>query len=115
MAHPRKYAFAFAAVVQRIFLEGLCQPVTSGGPNRRNGNVGTESLAVTFEPLVPLRWGIGQLVDARREPGADNRIRTIRIEKVIADLCSLRRTNVCQVQLACGCDWRGVRRVPRIR
>ena len=67
VAQPRKWAAAFAAVVQRIFPEGFRQPITRGGSNRRDPKVGPKPLAVTLNPLAPLRWSIGPLVDSRRE------------------------------------------------
>jgi len=83
MAQPRQYAPAFAPVVQGIFLKSFCQPVPGRGSDSRNGKVGTESLAETFNALIPLRRRIAELVDASRERGAGNWIRTEGVEDVV--------------------------------
>src|ERR1035437_10912811 len=54
MAPPREYSSAFTAVVQRIFLEGLSQRITSRGPNRRDPKVRSESPGITLHALIPL-------------------------------------------------------------
>src|ERR1035438_6084184 len=98
MAQSRKYASAFAAVVQRIFLEGFRQPISCRGSDNRDPNVRPESLAVTLGPLVPLRWSIAVLVDACCRRGSDNRVRTEGVAQVVAEHRFLSRARISDVQ-----------------
>ena len=65
-------AAAFAAVVQRIFPEGFRQPVTRRGSNRRDPEIGPESLAVTFNPLSHSGGELVALVRFPPRRGAGN-------------------------------------------
>jgi len=50
MTQPRNWAAAFAAVVQRIFLEGFSYPVARSGSNSRDPEAGSKPLAVPSAP-----------------------------------------------------------------
>src|SRR6202167_620241 len=91
VAQPRKKAFAFTAVVHRIFVEGLREPVTLRRSYRRDAKVGPESLAVTRGTLLPLRRGVIRLAKTGREPGARDGVRSESVEDVVVEFRRLRR------------------------
>src|SRR5271166_1681826 len=114
MTNAWKKASAFAAVVQRIFLEGLSQRIARGGAHPDHAEVRSKSLGVTRKALPPLRRSIAVLVDPSGDSHAGNGIGTECIEKVIVQLRFLRGTRIGQVQLRWGCGWGDVGGVFRL-
>src|SRR5580692_6341082 len=98
VAQSWKCSAAFAAVVQRVFLEDLGEAIACAGSNGCNPEVGSEAPRVTFDSLAPFRWSIAELANAGRNRGAHKRIGSEGIENIIAGLCSLGRTFVCQIK-----------------
>jgi hypothetical protein len=99
VAQPGEYTSAFAAVVQGVLSESLCEPVTSGGSYCGDSEVGPEPLGIALNALMPLWRGIGELVDAGREGRARNGIWTESVEDVIAAHRSLSWTLISEIQL----------------
>ena len=99
MAQPRKYTFAFTAVVQRVFPEGLCQRIARRRGDRCDAKIRAESLAVTRSSLHPLRRRIVRLVDARRDSSTHHRIGPKRVENVAVELGFRCRADICEFRV----------------
>src|SRR5450755_2688983 len=94
MAESRKQAFAFTAVIQRIFAEGCGQRITGCGADRCYGKVGPKSLAITLRPLFPLWRSAVGLVNPSRKRGAHDGVRTEGVKNVVAKLRLIGRPDV---------------------
>src|ERR1700682_2299553 len=103
MAQSPKYAFAVAAVIQRVFPEGFRQSVARTRRYHGDAEVGTNSLAVGAPALPPLRRRFICLIDGSQDPRAGDGIGTEGIEEVVPELRSLRRAAVAEVQFSSGC------------
>src|ERR1035437_5905187 len=105
MAQPPKHAFTLTAVIQCVFVEGFRERIARRRSQRRDAEVGTESLAITLCALTPFRRCPVRLVDARSNSGTDDGIRPERIKEVVAELRCLGRTHVSQIRLRGRCTY----------
>src|ERR1700691_6546393 len=103
MLRSRKDTGAFAAVVNRIFMQDFSHRITGGLGNKVNSKVASKSSSVGIPALSPIRGdacgdmratGGVSLLDSGRCCGADGCIWGKRIEQEIPEFLTLCRTLV---------------------
>src|ERR1700690_50992 len=107
MFQAGKHAGAVTAVVQRVFVEGLCQRVARGDACGRDSVGGSEAPSESLGALAPLRGRIAQLAHAYRDPRSDGGIGAECVEEVVAQLRCFRRPLVRQFEGRWGRDRAG--------